>query len=212
MTEPFWEAAYRELAAPSAFGSPSEEIETLVPKLPAAAKVLDLGCGDGRNALFLLAHGFHVTAVDASSAAVAKLVVKGQSFGDRLRARVGDARHYSVPGPFDLVVAHGLLHLMPRPDWSRLLKEMRQQTAPLGYNVVAVFTDALAAPPDLAPFMLGLFREGELFHEYQDWRIDLRRSYVLDDEHPGGVRHRHPINKIVAQKPLGDAACGPTRS
>ena len=49
--------------------------------------------------------------------------------------------------------------------------------------------------------MRGLFREGELEDCYRDWRIEVFRSYVLDDEHPGGIRHRHPVNKIVAQRP-----------
>ncbi|MBP1775532.1 MAG: hypothetical protein H6Q86_1538, partial [candidate division NC10 bacterium] len=48
--------------------------------------------------------------------------------------------------------------------------------------------------------MLGLFREGELLEQYAGWRIALHRSYVLEDEHPGGIRHRHPVNKIVAQR------------
>jgi len=77
---------------------------------------------------------------------------------------------------------------------------MQHATSPHGYNVVAVFTDTLPAPPDLEPFMLGLFREGELLEQYAGWRIALHRSYVLEDEHPGGIRHRHPVNKIVAQR------------
>jgi hypothetical protein len=48
---------------------------------------------------------------------------------------------------------------------------------------------------------LGLFREAELFERYDGWDIVLSKSYVLEDQHPGGSRHRHPINKIVARKP-----------
>jgi hypothetical protein len=50
-------------------------------------------------------------------------------------------------------------------------------------------------------FMIGLFREGELFELYKGWRTVLRQSYVLEDEHPGSMKHRHPVNKLVAQKP-----------
>jgi tellurite methyltransferase len=200
VTEPFWEAGYADVAGAAVFGSPSDEVVSLIGRLPTAARVLDVGCGDGRNALFLLRNGLQVTAVDISARAVAKLAAGARACEGLLHTEVADAREYSLEGPYDLIIAHGVLHLMPRADWSRLITRMQHATSPHGYNVVAVFTDTLPAPPDLEPFMLGLFREGELLEQYAGWRIALHRSYVLEDEHPGGIRHRHPVNKIVAQR------------
>jgi len=201
VSEPFWEAAYRDEEAPSAFGPPAEEIRALAAKLRPGSVALDLGCGDGRNALFLLDQGLYVTAVDTSSAALEKLARRAEPDRERLRTYVGDVRGFPLEGRYDLVVAHGLLHLMPRRDWSGLIKAIQDHTAPHGYNVVVVFTDSLSPPADLEPFMLGLFREGELLGQYAGWNVELHQAYVLHDEHPGGVRHVHPINKIVAQRP-----------
>ncbi len=67
-------------------------------------------------------------------------------------------------------------------------------------GVAAVFTNTLEPPEDLRPWV-GLFNEGELFTIYSDWRILETKSYILEDEHPGGIHHRHPINKLVAQRP-----------
>lgn len=201
MSEPFWEAGYANLAEAPVFGPPSDEVVSLVGRLPPAARVLDLGCGDGRNALFLLANGLQVTAIDVSAKAVARLAAGAGSPEALLHTEVADAREFVLEGLYNLIIAHGVLHLMPRADWSRLITRMQQATSPHGYNVVAVFTDALPAPPDLEPYMVGLFREGELLKQYAGWRIVVHRSYVLEDEHPGGVRHSHPVNKIVAQRP-----------
>jgi len=81
-----------------------------------------------------------------------------------------------------------------------LIHRIKAQTCDGGYNVVVVFTDIIAPPEDLKDFHLGLFFEGELFEFYDDWDVLLRKSYIVEDEHPGNIRHRHPINKIVARK------------
>ena len=60
--KPFWETAY-QIPTGSAFGKPSADIITLSPK----ASVLDLGCGEARNSLFLAERDFDVTAVDIST-------------------------------------------------------------------------------------------------------------------------------------------------
>jgi trans-aconitate methyltransferase len=47
---PFWETTYQDFAVNS-FGKPSQEFFDLIHRLPPHAKVLDLGCGEGRNVL-----------------------------------------------------------------------------------------------------------------------------------------------------------------
>ena len=109
-------------------------------------------------------------------------------------------RGYTFERDYDLIVAHGSLHLIEREHWTRLIDKIKAHTRDGGYNVVAVFTDVIPPPVDLKDFHVGLFSEGELFEFYRDWEVLLRRSYILEDEHPGGIRHRHPINKVVARK------------
>jgi tellurite methyltransferase len=197
---PFWEDAFERLDAPDPFGPPAEELEDLVPLLPSGAAVLDLGCGQGRNALYLAQQGFRVTAVDVSEAAIRKLIHRAHRKGVDVQAAVQDLRTYAVRGVYDLIVAHGVLHLMQPDARNRLVAEMQAHTASGGYNVAVVFTNALPPPEGLGAFMIGLFDEGEIFAGYAGWRLLRRESYILDDEHPGGVRHRHPVNKLVAQK------------
>jgi tellurite methyltransferase len=69
---PFWDAAYANATQPDTFcgGAPSNQILEIATKLPPDAKILDLGCGDERNALYLAEQRFDVTAVDVSEAAI----------------------------------------------------------------------------------------------------------------------------------------------
>ena len=73
----FWEKGYRNQNV-SCMGGPSMEVMEILPHLPQRAKVLDLGCGEGRNALFLASHGCFVTAVDHSRAGIEKMLKKGK--------------------------------------------------------------------------------------------------------------------------------------
>ena len=109
-------------------------------------------------------------------------------------------RDYTFKHGYDLIVAHGSLHLIEREHWTQMIHKIKAYTYAGGYNVVVVFTDIIPPPDDLKDFHVGLFSEGELFEFYHDWEVLLRRSYILEDEHPGGVRHQHPINKVVARK------------
>ena len=77
---------------------------------------------------------------------------------------------------------------------------MQAATLPGGYHSITVFTDVLPLPDDMVAFTGGLFHEGELFTLYAGWTIDLQTSYQFDDEHPGSVKHRHAVNKLVARK------------
>jgi len=197
-SKPFWETAY-QIPTGSAFGNPSDEIVALANVLPPGAAILDLGCGEGRNALFLAGRGFKVTAVDISSHGIAKLNSLATSSGIAVQAEVADMRSYSLVGLFDLIISHGCLHLIGRKEWQRVLEQIKAHTRVSGYNVVAVFTDRIPPPPDLEEFCVGLFHEGELFTHYADWQITLQQSFIFQDEHPGGIRHTHPLNKIVAR-------------
>ena len=92
------------------------------------------------------------------------------------------------------------LHLISKADYKYLLTNIKKYTKQNGYNIHAVITDTIEPPDDLKPLCKGLFKEREIFEYYKDWEIILKKTYILEDEHPGGIKHRHPINKIVARK------------
>ena len=93
---------------------PDKVVVGVVPLLKehGVKKVLDAGCGYGRNSIFLAKEGFHVTALDNSSKAlkVVESRVKEEKLGN-VRILKGDVRKVEVPEVFDAVVIDSVFGL-----------------------------------------------------------------------------------------------------
>jgi tellurite methyltransferase len=70
--QPFWEETYK-IKYFNTLGTPSQELIDLIPNLPQGGSVLDVGCGDGRNCVFMAEQGFNVDAFDISKNAISKI-------------------------------------------------------------------------------------------------------------------------------------------
>jgi tellurite methyltransferase len=201
--KPFWEKTYSENTSPTTFnkGKPSLDVVEVLENFIHHSRVLDLGCGEGRNALYAAGLGYDVTAIDISEAGIAKLKHLAAEKNLTLDAWVQDMRTFQTETRFDVIISHGCLHLIHRHEWPSVITRMKAMTAPGGYNIVGVFTDKIPPSPDMAPFTQGLFREGELFDHYSDWRMLHQSSYTFKDDHGRGIQHHHAANRIIAQKP-----------
>jgi cyclopropane fatty-acyl-phospholipid synthase-like methyltransferase len=74
----------------------------------APGRSIDLGCGEGDNAIFMAQHGFEVTAVDFAPAAISKAKAKASQAGAKVNFLVDDLtnlRH--LHGTFDVLVDYG---------------------------------------------------------------------------------------------------------
>ncbi|MER7774131.1 methyltransferase domain-containing protein [Streptomyces sp. NPDC096191] len=118
-------------------------------------RVLDVGMGQGTQALRLARAGHQVTGVerDATMIAAARDALAGQPEGIRERMRIveGDGRDTGVhflPGSFDVVLCHGVLMYVEEPD--PLLAGLARMLAPGGLLSLLVRNgDALAMRPGL---------------------------------------------------------------
>jgi SAM-dependent methyltransferase len=93
----------------------------------APGRALEVGCGEGADALWLAARGWRVTAVDVSGVALERAAARAAERGEEVAARIewerADARAWSPrAGAYDLVTAH-FLHPPPgeRPEVVRRL-------------------------------------------------------------------------------------------
>lgn len=68
----------------------------------APGRALDMACGEGRNALWLAAQGWHVTAADFSPVAIAK--ARELDTHHLVTWEVADATSYEASAAFDLIL------------------------------------------------------------------------------------------------------------
>lgn len=73
--------------------------------IPFEGTVLDMGMGEGRNAVFLAQKGYKVTGVDISSVAVKKAYLLAQEFGVKIKGVVASLKDYKIaPGTYDAII------------------------------------------------------------------------------------------------------------
>ncbi|MBC2902580.1 methyltransferase domain-containing protein [Streptomyces cupreus] len=119
-------------------------------------RILDVGMGQGTQALRLARAGHQVTGLeqDARMIAAARQALACEPDGIRERMRIieGDGRDTGVhflPGSFDVVLCHGVLMYVEEPD--PLLAGMARMLAPGGLLSLLVRNgDALAMRPGLS--------------------------------------------------------------
>ncbi|RMI38926.1 class I SAM-dependent methyltransferase [Streptomyces triticirhizae] len=117
----WWDAFYsdRSRRVPFFVDKPDESLVALCEGglVAPGARALDLGCGPGRNALYLGTRGLAVDAVDLSPAAVAWARERADERGVHgTRFHQGDAFALvgsELTGPYDLIHDSGCFHHLP---------------------------------------------------------------------------------------------------
>ncbi len=108
-----WDARWQSPESRSQWLDPEPEVAALVPELRArgVGRVLDLGCGVGRHALFLAAQGFEVHALDASPAGLAFARTAAAEAGLPLSAvRAAMTALPYADGAFDFVLSWNVIY------------------------------------------------------------------------------------------------------
>ncbi|MDA8405212.1 MAG: class I SAM-dependent methyltransferase [Desulfobacteraceae bacterium] len=104
-------------------------------------QALDLGCGEGRYALYLARKGCEVTAIDRTPAGIQKLRALAQNHYLHVIASVVDIADFIFPeNRFDIIVAATVLDHLGEDLRRRTIAGMRSALKPGGILYVNVFT------------------------------------------------------------------------
>lgn len=198
---PFWEEIYLNDDITAFTINPNKTLTKFEHLLNKNANILEAGCGEGQNVLYLAKNGFHnIDAFDISEAGISKLKRLCIQNGVDINAFVSDLREYRFNKKYDLIMSFAALCFVEKNTWKHFILDAKESTNTGGIHIMHIFTDEVPASDDIKPFAVGLAHDGELKELYNDWEILSFQSYIFEDEHPGVPKHLHSVNKIAARK------------
>ena len=185
---------------------PGSLVRLLCSYIPSfvGASVLDAGCGEGRNAVFLAAQGAVVEAIDVSALAIENGRRQWPN-SNGVIWKVGDVRNLYLPANYyEVVIAYGLLHCLPSAaEIAKTIAILQNVTRLNSYNVICAFNNRkqeLNAHPGFAPSLLS---HAEYLAAYKLWDVLMESDSDLTERHPhNNLEHTHSMTRILARKVL----------
>jgi SAM-dependent methyltransferase len=196
-------------ACPSFWGSrPGSLVTRLAEIIPSfkELQILDAGCGEGKNALFLANKGAVIQAYDISLIAIEhaeKLKVRHQAHNVSFQAR--DIRTVELrAGSFDVIIAYGLMHCLRDEDGIRSLHSLLKDATKVGgHFVLCAFNNRfqdLSAHPGFNPTLL---QHTAYLDMFAGWEIVEASDKDLCETHPNNnILHIHSMTRIIARKTM----------
>ncbi|KAG6337303.1 hypothetical protein ID866_1810 [Astraeus odoratus] len=165
-------------------------------------KTLDLGCGNGRNSLYLAANGHEVTAWDKNPMSVDNIErIKAAEGIENLHTAVKDLNSLSFDGEYDFILSTVVLMFLEAKTIPGLIANMQRCTKPGGYNLIVAAMDTADYPCTVGfPFA---FKSGELSSYYEGWEL-LKYNEEVGELHrtdENGNRIKLRFATMLARKP-----------
>jgi len=163
-------------------------------------RLLDLGCGEGRNAIHFATHGFQVVGLDTSLPGIDKMQRYAEEVGVCVEAIHADIVTHVLDDTYDVIFSTGTLQYLPPEIRAERFHNYKEHTSPTGINVLSVFVHKpfIARAPD-AETTAYPWKSGELMGHYWDWEIPYSVEEIFDCM-SSGIPHKHAVNRVIARR------------
>jgi tellurite methyltransferase len=163
-------------------------------------KLLDIGCGEGRNAVFFAHNGYEVTAFDLAQSGVDKTKRLAERVAVHVEVFRADINEYRLAETFDILFSVGVLHYVPKELRQELFDNYKAFTSDNGIHMFSVFVrKPFIAPAPDSEATTQKWISGELLTYYHDWMIEYCTEEIFDCM-SSGVAHQHCTDRVLARK------------
>ncbi len=166
-------------------------------------RVLDIGCGEGKDAVFFAKCGYDVTAFDISEQGIEKAKRLARYNETEVRFFRADLFDYRPDTEYDIIFSSGVLHIIKKAERKEFFESLKAHTTDIGINALNVFVQKPfidRAPDSTRNEEQGdPWYSGELFGYYHDWLFHTCGEEIFGCN-SGGTPHKHCMDMLIAQK------------
>jgi len=181
-----WDAAYRNKESP--VWDPGKPATDLVKAVESGVlkpcRAVDLGCGNGTNAIYLAGKGFEVTGIDLAPTALAIAQKRAQEAGVEVRWLLADVLAPPKLEPFELIFDRACYHGVRKQNAAAYVAAVRRLSKP-GTRVLILAGSAKEPPPHYGPPRV---KEEEI-------RADFAEDFEIEDLHETHFEIANPKEK-----------------
>jgi SAM-dependent methyltransferase len=164
-------------------------------------RAIDLGSGEGADAIRLARLGWHVEAVEFTSAGCDKIRSGARSVDVSVTIHQADLDQFETNDVFDIVLCNGVLHYMP--DKASACVKLQGLTAQEGVNVISLWSDHSPVPAchTIVPVYPDAER-GTVYGAYSRWAKELLyfERAKAETGHDDMVPRVHSYIKMVTRR------------
>lgn len=122
------------------FGAPYPELLLLFKSINNNLKVLDVGCGQGRDAIAIAQLGFEVTGIDNSAVGIEQLNQATHTKGLKLKGLVEDIYTFTQYSNYDVILLDSMFHFLKkdRTKEVRLIEQIFTSIKPLSLVIFCI--------------------------------------------------------------------------
>jgi tellurite methyltransferase len=185
------------------FGKSRQSLDFVWRDFISGCFVLDLGCGQGEDSLFLANNGFMVTAVDISEEVIDKMnKIKSELKLNNLELIRADIKDFEIEkNKYQVIICCNVLNFLNKDSAMDIVNRIKDNLAEGGYAIIEVFTEK--DPSFITEHRFaGYFKEQELLQIFSGFKIiHYLENIILDLGHPGFESpHKHGVARIIIQK------------
>ena len=131
------------------------------------ARILDVGCGQGRDALFIARKGYGVVGVDISPNGIRDLKAAAEKENLSIHGVVADIATYTPEGEFDVILIDRTLHMLSQTTRLPVVAALLDHVGEDGWLLIA------DEPSNIKDF------ETTIAAHNSNWKTELRRRGYL---------------------------------
>lgn len=165
-------------------------------------RVLDIGCGEGKDAVYFAHNGYVVDAFDLAITGVNKTRRLADATGTRINVFQANLLDYRLEYQYDIIFSSGVFNYIPVESREQLISDYQDHTNPNGIHALNVFIKKPFV--EFAPekeSSSNIWKSGELATHYSDWLLH-EMSEAIFDCNSSGIPHRHCMDTVIAQKKI----------